>query len=651
MQKTLISVLCRDSLPEESLLSNAKLGKDAATWQNRERWPASALLHQGYSHPCPEHEYPKTIVANILLFLRQLPLNRIFSAYFNASERRLVTRSIVIGALVWLIVVLLRLCVTWTFETVIAWIEAGPSPWLILIPLIGGALIMTFFSGFRTSTVDYRDNEGYIRQLRDVEGDGLERAIALYYASEPSLEHALLGQEGADVRWQLPTFSLVIRKFLATVATLGSGGSGGLTASASLIGESVSAGLFKPRHRIAHRTRQIGMSPRLWQWWRSSGPDELQTAQLSGIAAAVATLLGAPFAAAFFAIEVMYRRRPVIEKLLYALLSALVAFFLSHLFVGQITLFRVEQVIQPPATLGYYSTLVLLAILVSQIGVYFGWMRIQTSRFFRSGAFSDLQRNLTGFLLTGIIGVGVAAASDQPLDLVMGVGQRTINAALAGELTLQIALLALVGKMLATLATIGSGGSAGLLVPSIFLGAMIASSLASIFGFAPSQLIIPAMTASLVSIVNVPIAATLLVVELFGSTYLVPSLVVLVLTLILTHHSSVYRTQREVDEKRQILPGYSVRRVLVPAAWTGKSVADLQIRSRYGLNVIGLLEMGRNGKAGEHGLALNPSINRPLHQGDILLLLGQDEVLDGFEANRLAEIDVINSEKKSAGQP
>jgi chloride channel protein, CIC family len=590
-------------------------------------------------------------VPNPLPSLRRLPFKRIFSAYFNATERRLVTRSIVIGALVWIIVLALKSAAQWTFYSVVDWVDAGPSPWMILLPLSVGALIMTFFSRFRTSTVDYRDSEGHVRQLRDVEGDGLERAIALYYASEPGLEHTLLGQEGADVRWQLPTFSLVIRKFLATLATLGSGGSGGLTASASLIGESVAAGLFKPRQRAAHLTHQFGISPRLWHWWRSSGPDELQTAQLSGIAAAVATLLGAPFASAFFAIEVMYRRRPVIEKLLYALLSALVAFFLSHLFVGQITLFTVAHFVRPPETIGYYAALILLAILISQIGVYFGWMRAQTSRFFRSGRFTDLQRNLTGFLLTGVIGAGVAVISGQRLDLVMGVGQTTINVALAGDLPLQIALLAFIGKLLATLATVGSGGSAGLLVPSIFLGAMIASMLASIFGFAPSQLIIPAVTASLVSIVNVPIAATLLVIELFGSAYLVPSLVVLVLTLIFTHHTSIYRTQREVDEKREILPGYSVHRVVVPPAWTGKSVADLQIRSRYGLNVIGLLEMQADGRPGDHGLALNPAVDRPLRQGDILLLLGQDEVLNKFEANLFAQINDMDNATRPVEQP
>ncbi|MCB0116147.1 MAG: chloride channel protein, partial [Caldilineaceae bacterium] len=442
-------------------------------------------------------------MSNLLDSLHRLSFHQIFSAYFDASERRLVARSIVIGALVWLVVIALKISVTWTFETVAAWVDAGPSPWLIGVPLAIGALIMTFFSGFRTSTVHFRESNGHLHPLRDVEGDGLERAIALYYSSEPALEQALLGEEGVAVRWQLPTFSLAFRKFLATLATLGSGASGGLEASVGLIGESLAAGLFKPRRRGALMMRRWRPLRRFWRWWRSNSPDDLQTAQLSGIAAAVATLLGAPFAAAFFAVEVMYRRRPVIEKLLYALLSSLVAFLLSSLFLGHVTMFDLHLVARPPVTVEYYVALGVMGILVSQIGVYFSWMRAQTSRFFRSGRFNDVQRNLTGFLLAGVIGVLAAQASGHGVDFVLGMGETTIDAALAGELTVQLALIAFAGKMLATLATIGAGGSAGLLVPSIFLGTMIAAAVAPLFSLQPVQLMIPAVTASLVSIVNV----------------------------------------------------------------------------------------------------------------------------------------------------
>ena len=68
--------------------------------------------------------------------------------------------------------------------------------------------------------------------------------------------------------------------------------------------------------------------------WDAPNPDYLQAAQLSGIAAAVTVLLGAPLAAAFFASEVMYRNRPLLEKLFYSLIAALTAQTMSSLISG-----------------------------------------------------------------------------------------------------------------------------------------------------------------------------------------------------------------------------------------------------------------------------------------------------------------------------
>ncbi|MCB0037337.1 MAG: chloride channel protein, partial [Anaerolineales bacterium] len=234
---------------------------------------------------------------------------------FDAHEQRLVVQSLIVGAVVWLIVFALKTAVHEVGHQVLHFIEEQPPALLVPIlfgSLIIGAVIVASLARYKASVIHYRDGEGQIHELIDVEGDGLERAISLYYASEPTFENAILGQEGVDVRWKLPTFSLALRKFVATLATLGSGGSGGLEASVTLIGESVSAGLFKPRDRIHIETKAAAKA---WHWWEATDPDDLQTAQLCGISAAVSTLFGAPFAAAFFATEVMYRRRPIIEKL------------------------------------------------------------------------------------------------------------------------------------------------------------------------------------------------------------------------------------------------------------------------------------------------------------------------------------------------
>jgi CIC family chloride channel protein len=183
--------------------------------------------------------------------------------------------------------------------------------------------------------------------------------------------------------------------------------------------------------------------------------------------------------------------------------------------------------------------------------------------------------------------------------------------------------------MVATLTTIGSGGSAGLLVPSLFFGTMVASAFAHLFGYEPQMLIVPAMTATLVAIVNVPLAAILFAVEVFGSVYMVPALIMLIVTSILAHDRTIYRPQREYYARRQILPGASVRRIPIPAKWAGQTLIDLDFRKKFNLNVIGLVE-----KEAEDGLPhvrLGSAATVVLEAGDILVVLGRDEHLDALE--------------------
>jgi CIC family chloride channel protein len=187
--------------------------------------------------------------------------------------------------------------------------------------------------------------------------------------------------------------------------------------------------------------------------------------------------------------------------------------------------------------------------------------------------------------------------------------------------------------MVATLATISSGGSAGLLIPSTFFGAMIAAALAHAIGVDPASFVAPAITASLVSIVNVPLAAILLAVELFGTAYMVPALIALVAASIFSNRVSIYRTQREHFDRREILPGFSIRRVVVPDGWEGETLASLDVRKRFGLTVIGVIEHTEGGADRiTSQMRLDPGPAVPLSCGDILVVMGRDELLDAFRS-------------------
>ncbi len=578
----------------------------------------------------------KSIGQALLDAIKHLNIVRNLPKYFDEEEQRLAVQSVIIGVVVWAFVFSLKTAVHWLFETVLHALEGGPSPWLLFIPLFIGASIVVWLARLRPSTLYYRDKDGHVHELNDIEGDGLERAISLYYTSEPSFEQALTGQEGVEVRWELPTFSLAIRKFLATLATLGSGGSGGLEASVTLIGESVATGLFKPRQE-PEPGKPLTLSGRFWRWWQPDKTDHLQTAQLSGIAAAVAVLLGTPFAAAFFASEVMYRYRPVIEKLVYSLIAALVAFFLTDLVTeGHPGPFETDLLFVPPSTWRYFGVLLLLGICVSLVSQYFRRLRISFEHGFHDRQPEIWRRHLIGAFVTGAIAIFVHyitqyfELTDHGLELVLGPGESVVNMAFAGELTVAVALIALVAKMVATLATVTSGGSAGLLVPTLFFGTMVASALANVFNYEPMVLIVPAMVASLVSIANVPMAAILFAVEAFGSVYMVPALFMMVIGTILAHEQTIYRTQRDTYESRQILPGVSVRRLSIPASWANQTLIDIDFRREFDLNVIGLVE--QHSENGRPRMRLGTASSTTLEEGDTLVVLGRDEKLAELEA-------------------
>ena len=565
-----------------------------------------------------------------------LHIGRSLRLYLDEEEERLVVQSVIVGIMVWAVVFALKWLVHSLFHLILLWIEASGTPLVLFIPLLLGAVLVITVARYHPAVLHYRDKDGRIHELNDVEGDGLERAISLYYSSEPSFERALTGQEGLAARWQMPTVSLALRKFLATLATLGSGGSGGLEGSVTLIGESIAAGLFKPRPLGQRAAEHVGLLGRIWRWWSASNPDNLQTAQLSGIAAAVSVLLGAPFAAAFFATEIMYRHRPVVGKLLYALLSALVAFFLTDIFTeGHPTPFNFDAIYVPPSDLRYFSVLILVAFVISVVSRYFRLLREKFDHLFHQSNLNPYAAHLAGMAALGLIALFVyyltrkLGLTEDGLELVLGTGESVFEWAFAGKLTVAVALIALGAKMLATLLTITSGGSAGLLIPTLFFGTMIASAFATWFGYEPMMIIVPAMTASLVSIANVPLAAILFVVEVFGSAYMVPSLLMLVVASILAHEATIYRTQRETYEARQILPGVSVRRVRIPPAWTGQTLVGLDFRNQFDLTVIGLME--REGVDGMPFVRLSTAATTPLQSGDTLVVLGADEKLDGLE--------------------
>lgn len=396
----------------------------------------------------------------------------------------------------------------------------------------------------------------------DAAGDGMSVALANYHIT---YEHA---GDDPQPRYSKPTFSLAARKALMTLLTLLSGASGGLEAPVVLIAEAIGSGWARTMRTVSEH--------------------ELRTYQLSAIGAAVASLLGAPFAAALFATEIAYADRIVYRKFAYALFAGIIAYILNNHVVGYDPLF-VAPDHSRVYTLQEYGFIALVAVIVSApIALGFGMLvTLGKDVSQRSGAYWVAA---LGPLAAGLVGLWCWWVLGLPLEHVLGGGEGTIHELLVGASTTHgelaahgvteaathahgsehggdgmqtvaslgiwwILLVALAGRMVTTGLTIQSGGSAGLLIPAMVMGGMgggVIAELLELTGlFGPidvSPFVVSGIASALVAVVGVPLAAIALVLEVFGAAYGPPAILAVGLTYVLTVRFTVYRTQRRAAD-------------------------------------------------------------------------------------------------------
>jgi len=89
-----------------------------------------------------------------------------------------------------------------------------------------------------------------------------------------------------------------------------------------------------------------------------------------------------------------------------------------------------------------------------------------------------------------------------------------------------------------------------------------------------------------------------------------------------------------VLEYLELSPGYSIEEIAVPSKITGKKLKESQIRTLFGVNVIGVKKKVARVVKGtvktEEILNLSPAGDDVLEKGDILVIVGREEDLERF---------------------
>lgn len=209
--------------------------------------------------------------------------------------------------------------------------------------------------------------------------------------------------------------------------------------------------------------------------------DRLRTLTAAGAAGGIAAAFNAPIAGAFFALEVIARNfaAPTFAPVV---LCAVFATMVSRLWFGAAPAFVV-----PPLIVGatWETALALpLGLVCSLIAVVFMSTLEALEAVFERLPFPRVAKPALGGLLVG----GLILVRPE----LYGIGHETMDAALASSIPWTTLALLLCLKPLATSLTLSSGGSGGVFLPSLYLGALVGG----LFGLAVPHLLPAAQTSS-----------------------------------------------------------------------------------------------------------------------------------------------------------
>ncbi len=207
---------------------------------------------------------------------------------------------------------------------------------------------------------------------------------------------------------------------------------------------------------------QIGSSlgSTIGQWLKIS-EGRLRTLVGCGAAAGIAATFNAPVAGTLFAVEVILGDFGV-SQFSPIVISSVSATIVSRYFNGDFSAFNVPAYsLNNPLEIFAYAT---LGIIAGFVAVAFVKSLYKFEDIFENLSMYPPLKTIIGGFLIGLIALKYPE--------VLGLGYETIDQALNGNMIIDLLLILIVVKIFAVSITIGSGGSGGILAPSLFIGAM-----------------------------------------------------------------------------------------------------------------------------------------------------------------------------------
>ena len=423
-----------------------------------------------------------------------------------------------IPAFLMLTSVVLVTCFTWLLTTIVMKTVLTCNHYLFHL-ITGSSSDHNTAGIFLSVIVFFACIRAFLYQIpwfQDACGDGASQALKNF---QHTYGHVRSTKKILQNTFAQGTITLACKRVLITIMTLGAGGSGGLEGPAIPIGGHIGSFIAK-----LYSAKDL-----VW----------LRILQMCGISAAITTLLHAPLTGAIFALELVFGCKFVYRLLTYSLISSLLAFILSNHLMDAEMLFYI-----PDHALKYTPVEYLMVVLVtvfasipSGIGLILIFHCVR--RLF-SHVYTFFHASVGAFLC-GIIAIAAWQIFDIHPEHILGVGEETIAMLFSSDSHHTDPILhywpmlffIVILKLFLTAFTIISGGSAGLLIPAVYVGALSASALFHIISGLDLLPVTDSMhhlfmitgtASSLICVVDLPIATVIFVGELFGTSFIAPAI-------------------------------------------------------------------------------------------------------------------------------
>lgn len=266
----------------------------------------------------------------------------------------------------------------------------------------------------------------------------------------------------------------------------------------------------------------------------------MRTFLLAGASAGIAAVFKAPLTGIMFGLEVPYKRDIARRAFIPATIASISSYIVFVSLQDSTRLFPAV----PELTLPLGSTLInafLLGLLTAGVGVAFVKAYEYLGRWVKGLNMNRYALALTGGLIVGSVGFF--------LPQVLGTGYPAIESAIKGEINLPLLVALLVAKPLLTCVTLRLGGSGGLFVPNLFVGAMAGAIYEIVVpGAHDPALVMAAMAASIATTNKTLLTGVAFIAETSGPNSIILTLITAATAYFVSGSVSFYEELQPVDK-------------------------------------------------------------------------------------------------------